>query len=95
MTVEGIINEVKYLRVHNVSIHINFDRNRFINQCVRKTFLKFPYRRSFFVRCRRTYVLNKFQNTDQRDNEKCAEFIGMAFNTKYGGIKSLFINYVQ
>ena len=47
---------MKYLHIHNVSIHINFYQNRFINECVMKTFLKFPYRRKdgVFVRCRRT-----------------------------------------
>ena len=54
---------MKYLR-----IHINFYQNLFINESVRKNFLKFSYRRkdvrterrSFFVRCRRTYVLNNY-----------------------------------
>ena len=41
MTVEVILNKTKYFRVHNVSIHINFYQNRFINECVRKNFLKF------------------------------------------------------
>ena len=36
MTVEVIINYMKYLRIHNVSIHLNFYKNRFINECVRK-----------------------------------------------------------
>ena len=36
---------MKYLRIHNVSTHINFYQNRFINECVRKTFLKFPERK--------------------------------------------------
>ena len=50
---------MKYLR-----IHINFYQNRFINESVRKNFLKFSdvktdVKTEFFVRCRRTYVLNK------------------------------------
>ena len=45
MTVEVILNQMKYLCIHNVSIHINFYQKRFINECVGKTFLKFPYRR--------------------------------------------------
>ena len=57
---------MKYLRIHNIGIHTNFYQNRFINESVRKNFLKFSYRRIdgkterriFFVRCRRTYVLN-------------------------------------
>ena len=65
---------MKYLRFSNISIHINFYQNRFINECFRKNFLKFAERRkdgkterrkdvkterrSFFVSCRRTYVLN-------------------------------------
>ena len=36
---------MKYLCIHNVSIHINFYQNRFINECGWKTFLKFSYRR--------------------------------------------------
>ena len=36
-----ILNKIKYLRIHNISIHINFYQNLFINQCVRKNFLKF------------------------------------------------------
>ena len=27
---------MKYLRIHNISIHINFDQNRFLNECGRK-----------------------------------------------------------
>ena len=27
---------MKYLRIHDISIHINFNQNRFINECVRK-----------------------------------------------------------
>ena len=53
---------MKYLRIHNVSMHIKFYHNRFIN---RNTFRKFPYRRKdrgkdvvFFARCRRTYAMN-------------------------------------
>ena len=62
MTFKVIFIKIKYLRIHNISIHINFYQNRLINECVRKNFLKFSERqtkrRSFFVRCRRTYVLN-------------------------------------
>ena len=55
---------MKYLHIHNISIHINFYQNRFINECVRRIFLNSrkdvkTERRSFFVSCRRTYVLNK------------------------------------
>ena len=65
---------MKYLRIYNISIHINFYQNRLKNKSVRKNFLKFSerrkdvkterrkdvktWRRSFFVSCRRTYVLN-------------------------------------
>ena len=45
MTFEVILITVKYLRIHNTSIHINFHQNRFINKCVMKNFLKFSYRR--------------------------------------------------
>ena len=40
MTFEVILIEVKYLRIHIISIHINFHQNWFINECVRKNFLK-------------------------------------------------------
>ena len=66
MTFEVILIKVKYLRIHNISIHIFFFyQNRFINECVRKNFLKYSEgqteRRIFFVSCRRTYVLNKIK----------------------------------
>ena len=54
---------MKYLHIHNVSIHRSFYRNRFINECVGKAFLKFPIRRKdrvFFVRYKRTFVLNNW-----------------------------------
>jgi hypothetical protein len=50
---------MKYLRNHNINIHINFYQNRFINECARKKKAKIPEFQSFFVRCRRTYVLNQ------------------------------------
>ena len=39
MTIEVILNKIKYLRIHNVSIHINFYQNRLINECFRKKIL--------------------------------------------------------
>ena len=36
MTFEVLLISIKYLRIHNVSIHINFYQNQFINKCVRK-----------------------------------------------------------
>jgi hypothetical protein len=44
MTFEVILIEIKYLRIYNISIHINFYQNRFINESVRKNFLKFSER---------------------------------------------------
>ena len=41
MTFEVILIKMKYLRIHNISIHIIFYQNRFIDECVRKNFLKF------------------------------------------------------
>ena len=41
MIFEVILIEIKYLRIHNISVHINFYHNRFINESVRKNFLKF------------------------------------------------------
>ena len=77
MTFEVILFKMKYLRIHNNSIHIIFYENRFVNECVRKNFLKFlegkterrkdvkTERRSFFVSCRRTYVLNNVIDTEK------------------------------
>ena len=48
MTFEVILIKIKYLRIHNVSIHINFYQNRFINEYVKKNFLKFPERQMTF-----------------------------------------------
>ena len=41
MTFEVILIKMKYLRIHKISIHIIVYQNRFINECVRKNFLKF------------------------------------------------------
>ena len=42
MTFEVILIKMKYLLIHNISVHIiSFYQNRFINECVRKNFLKF------------------------------------------------------
>ena len=69
MTLEDILNFIKNMCLHNVSIHTNFYQNRFINECARKKKAKIPeFHRfivsqfhSFFVRCRRTYFLNKIE----------------------------------
>ena len=77
MTFEVILIKMKYLCLHNISIHINLYQNWFINECARKikakileshsfgvsefqsfTVSQFQSFRVFFVRCRRTYVLN-------------------------------------
>ena len=63
--------EIKYLRIHIISIHMIFYQIRFINECARKIKAKFPKSHIFtdqeflsfkvselFVRFRRTYVLN-------------------------------------
>ena len=72
MTSEVILNFIKNLHLHNVSIHRNFFKNRFINECAKKKKDKIPESwsheipesRSFLVRYRRTYVLDniKFKN---------------------------------
>ena len=36
LTFEVILIEMKYLWMHNITIHINSYQNRFINECVRK-----------------------------------------------------------
>ena len=45
MTFEVVLILMKYLRIYNISIHTNFYQNRFINESVRKNFLKFSKRR--------------------------------------------------
>ena len=53
---------MEYLRIHNVSIHINFYQNRFIMNVLGRIFLNSRKERrkdDSFVRCRRTDVLNK------------------------------------
>ena len=37
---------MKYFRIYNISIHMNFYQNRFINECVKKNFLKFSERQT-------------------------------------------------
>ena len=72
MTFEVILYFITNLCLHNVSIHRNFDQNWFINEYARKKKLKsrshgiteswndgITESRSFLVRYRRTYVLNK------------------------------------
>ena len=44
MTFEVILIKIKYLRIYNISIYINFYQNQFINESVRKNFLKFSER---------------------------------------------------
>ena len=53
---------MKYLRIHNVSIHINFYQNQFINVLGRIFLNSSKDRRKdgVFVRCRRTYVFNNW-----------------------------------
>ena len=41
MTFEVILIKMKYLHIHNISIHIIFYQNQFINECVGKNFIKF------------------------------------------------------
>ena len=71
---------MKYLRIHNIGIHIIVYQNRFINESVRKNFLKFlerqTERRSFFARCRKTHFLNKKSSrlkVESMDVQGCAE----------------------
>ena len=46
MTFEVILIKMKYLSIYNISIHLNFYQNRFINESVRKNFLKFLERQT-------------------------------------------------
>ena len=56
----SLLNRMKYLCIHNVTIHIFFYQNQFRNECDRTKKLKSRFTVSvFFLRCRRTYVLNK------------------------------------
>ena len=49
MIFDVILNQMKYLRIHNVNIHINLYQNRFRNEWARKNFLKFPsFRKDLF-----------------------------------------------
>ena len=58
MIFEVILIKMKYLRLYNISILINFFQNRFINECARKIkSTEFHSFTVFFVRIRRTYVL--------------------------------------
>ena len=46
MTFEVILNKIKYLCIHNVTIHTIFlYENRYTNECAGKKFYKFPERR--------------------------------------------------
>ena len=36
-----------------------YKKNRFINECARKKIAKIPESQNFYVRCIRTYALNK------------------------------------
>ena len=53
-----------------------------------KNFLKIPYRQSFFVRCRITYVLNNLLSDNKIPNKKnvsskmCALFMYNLFTNK-------------
>ena len=42
---------MKYLRMHNISIHISFYQNQFINECAKKIKAKIPESQSFTVFC--------------------------------------------
>ena len=57
VTIGVKLNQMKYLRIRYVSIHIQFYQNRFINRFLKER----PKGRKteFFVRCRRTYILNR------------------------------------
>ena len=60
---------MKYLHLHNIRIYLNFHQNQFINECAGKIKAKIPVSQfhSFFVRCRRTYVLNNHKDTDSEN----------------------------
>ena len=62
MTFEIILDVLKKLCLHNVSIHRNFEQNGFINECARKKKANpiIPESRSFLVIYRRTYVLKNY-----------------------------------
>ena len=67
MTVEVKLYFIKNLHLDNVSIHRDFYQNQFLNEYARKKKAKISESRSpgitesrsFLVRYRRTYVLNK------------------------------------
>ena len=47
------------LRLYNVSIHLKFDQNQFINELSKNAGFSKLRSHVFFVRCIRTEVLNK------------------------------------
>ena len=49
MTIEVILFKVKYMYLHNISIHMHFYPNQLINKCARKKLAKIMEVR-FFVR---------------------------------------------
>ena len=59
MTFEAILNQMKYLRIHNVCIHIILYQNQFINESAMRIFSNScNFVNTDFLRCRRTYILN-------------------------------------
>ena len=48
MTFEVTLDFMKKLCLENVSIHRNFEQNRFINECARKKKAKIPVILEFF-----------------------------------------------
>ena len=60
MTFEVILYLIKILCHHNVSIHINCYQNQFINEYPRNKKAKISKSRSFLVRYRKAYILNKY-----------------------------------
>jgi hypothetical protein len=56
MTFEVILIQMKYLHIHNISIHLNFYHNRFINECVRRIFLNSQKDKCHFVNLNDSWV---------------------------------------
>ena len=64
MIFEVVLYRMQYLRIHNISIHrFFFYQKQFINKCARKILnSRKDGKTEFFVRCKRTFVLDNKQH---------------------------------
>ena len=104
MTFEVILIKIEYLRIHNISIRINFHQNRFINVVLGRIFLnsrkdRRKYgnmeRRSFFERCRRTYVLNNSYKPDLNNDILLQNIYVLKRYTSYTLLQLVFQIFIE